>query len=565
MTNNNFLNRVYKITHNLSERLIAVILSIFSIVLPFQTVLVTYFINKLGFPSFLALWKEGLSVILIATLTIDIIIKIVNEFFYSNNAAYQINKNSKIYTLFQKIKPQILFEISLFIISIFSFFNFISFRMFVYGFRFELFWILVASLISAWINFESDKKILSKISKVVTRSILIGFGLTSIFSIVLLIMGQSNILSSLGYGANFEAENVSNIITPPICHKIDAFQEDCRLSGGFSFPNHFGAYLIIIMGVIIYLINKTAQKLQLNFNNLIEAILTNKYNLTILLIGLITNLVLNFLTYTRFSLLAILIFVIYYVIKAVIYLFNSYFNLNLSFNSKTEISQNSNPTPNPNLVSSAIPKPNTNQTSNQFAKTNNISKYVFILNRFTLLIAILIPVFVGIIALFGSNLFINLPVFISKPASTNEHLRRLNATIEVINKEKFRLINGYGLGASGPAAKDDYLPYNQNPIFITHQNIAYNHGLVGEDLTNPENWFLQVLLNGGVIYFIFYILTLWFVFVTKYNKETNKYVLRDKAFVMSFFGLVIGNLFLHIFENQTVVMILVATLAIEVD
>lgn len=554
------LQRVSKMTEiceNLAFKTLTVVFVIFGVILPFQTLLVTYFISNLGFVSYLAFWKEGLSILVIILLGLNIFLNIAKLCIQNGSKKSSISlfltQNQKYVLL--KLLPIILFTFSFILIGVFSYFNSITIKMFIYGFRFELFWLFLGSVIVTWVNFVDNRDKLKQLSINLTKSLLSGFILISTFSISLLVFGQQNILPFFGFGS---ISKDTSIITAPVCHPIDAFIESCRLSGGFSFPNHFAAYLIIILGVLAYLIGlkskNQSQKLvpkvknsnsgnlfeneqsillksKSKFENILSLIserFRNKQTL-ILLIALTINLTLNFASYTRFALLGILMFVIYFGIKLV------------------------------------------NQILLLLIKHNKSKRDLFVsffkfLNKYVLIISIIIPFSIGLFSLFGgTNVIRNLPVFISKPSSTDEHLRRFEATIEVINAEPARLLNGYGLGVTGPAAKKEYLSPFENPLFISHQAIAYNHRLVGEDLTNPENWFLQVLLNGGIFYFVFYILTLIFVFILKYDTNKNRYFLRNNAFVISFFGLVIGNLFLHIFENQTVVFLLCLTSFIDLE
>lgn len=66
---------------------------------------------------------------------------------------------------------------------------------------------------------------------------------------------------------------------------------------------------------------------------------------------------------------------------------------------------------------------------------------------------------------------------------------RTNTTLEILtagNNWQF----GFGLGATGSAAKMEYYDLKKQKIFQNYEGVAYKYRLVGEDLTIPENWFL---------------------------------------------------------------------------
>ena len=211
------------------------------------------------------------------------------------------------------------------------------------------------------------------------------------------------------------------------------------------------------------------------------------------------------------------------------------------------------------------------------------------LRQIWFILVIILPIFIGVVAInLPVEILEKLPVEIAKPSSTFWHGMRTGATLELIQKNPTKWFLGFGLGASGPAAKLEYYDIKKAKIFEQNEQIAYKYRLVGEDLTIPENWFLQVFLNGGIIYFALYLSILCLAikslgeFLVK-TKQSNINVSdnlqtpsQDKKLIfgqssqnncqnnlkithsilasLAFFGILVGNLFLHIFEAQSIVL-----------
>jgi hypothetical protein len=162
----------------------------------------------------------------------------------------------------------------------------------------------------------------------------------------------------------------------------------------------------------------------------------------------------------------------------------------------------------------------------------------------------ILPIFIGTVAinLPESVLQKNLPTFISKPSSTTFHARRTNAALDVLTKNSEITLKGYGLGASGPAAKEVYSSLENNRLYSENIPIALKRFLEPREIIIPENWFLQLSLNGGIgyalLYSIFVLLPL--LFTTKKQFTIPNYLW------IGLYGIVIGSLFLHIWENHTI-------------
>ena len=56
----------------------------------------------------------------------------------------------------------------------------------------------------------------------------------------------------------------------------------------------------------------------------------------------------------------------------------------------------------------------------------------------------------------------------------------------------------------------------------------------------PESWFIQVLVEGWIIYFLLFLTILWIIWTKLYKKSISMFV--------SFFAILVMNVFLHIFE-----------------
>ena len=65
----------------------------------------------------------------------------------------------------------------------------------------------------------------------------------------------------------------------------------------------------------------------------------------------------------------------------------------------------------------------------------------------------------------------------------------------------------------------------------------------------PESWFVQILIEGGVIYFSLFIFILWIILLNLY-KNNNNYI-----FLM-FIWILIMNVFLHVFEYTYITILL---------
>ncbi|NJL97007.1 hypothetical protein HC864_04330 [Candidatus Gracilibacteria bacterium] len=179
------------------------------------------------------------------------------------------------------------------------------------------------------------------------------------------------------------------------------------------------------------------------------------------------------------------------------------------------------------------------------------------LHKISIGIIILTPLLIGLVGinLPYDKLVNNLPSWIAKPSSTSLHRMHTMTSIDILKEDPSKIIFGYGLGVSGPAAKEIYNNLYNNPLVDKYYYIPYRWGLLERDMLIPENWFLQVLINGGVFYLTLYCLIVLLPIKKLLDELNQKYYNYPKiSILLSMIAIIIGNLFLHIWENQTIVI-----------
>lgn len=442
-TSNSFLN---KIINNILLFIIAF--------LPLSNPIGQVLTNGFNLNSNVLLWKEFLIFIVIILMLIQIILlkKLIN------------------------IKFIILFFSILLLIGFSTLSNKIGLQTILIGFRFELFWIMFLCVGSDWLN---------NFGAIEIKKLIFGlyFGIISILLLTLssLIFGAQNFYTFLQYKENLDGLNkVSSLY----CHSIDASGLGCRLSGGFNNPNHFAAYLVLVIPIVIYFL----------FNNKSYIIIkiTNILLFTILILF-------SWLNYSRFAWLTL----------GILFLIMIF-----------------------NLI-----------------KVNNIKLKLFTnyLIGITIFISFLIS-FVIFLLPFNSKINNQLPYYLSKPGSTETHHKLTNIAKDIIIKNLPNSIySGYGIGQAGPAAKSDYTKVEELRIVKDNINISDKYSIPANQIPISENWYLQLILNGGIIYFLLYFYIL---------SRPLKNIFLDNQFnfylALSIFGLIFGNLFLHLWESSVV-------------
>ncbi len=485
-------------------KFIQILIFILATLLPIQNMLVGLLVFRLQLPEWTSLWKEGVVAILMMYFLYDILAKL-------KNSNYKSDLTSKL--------PLVLVLLSTIIILASSFvFNNKSLIHFIWGFRFELWWLWFFAVVTTWLRIVDTKKIASKFLPKFLLSIYLGFCLTAIVAIASIFFGQP-LVSSLWAGSEGQSQFVH---IAPKCHLVDYGIDTCRLAGTFGTPNHFVAYLLLVLPIflvnIIYtngkqdLLKKTFELLK-SFSSYDKTIYLKlaKFWFEILAVMLIVLFIL--LSYSRFAWLGLAVFAGF---ALVLY------------------------------ARRWLPKV---RWFNWFVRTS-------------LFLILLIPLFIAIIAVNLNTETLNslpLPEGLLKPSSTSLHARHTAAAIQIILNNPNKLFTGWGLPSAGSAAKEEYIHHYENKMIMSNLDVAYQNGILPDRLAVPENWFLQLILNGGLIYFFVYsmlvslpLLGLWQSII---NFEITKKVDFSTIFFgLGFFGVILGNLLLHIWENQTVAL-----------
>jgi hypothetical protein len=455
-------------------------LALLLVLLPIHTPLTTYLINVQEFPVFIVFWKEFFTLLLLASFGVEICISLFKSRFKTVTSLWPVAIFAFMFTWILGL----------------SLVNNISITSIVYGIRFELWWVLVLAVGLTWRHLKISIDLDKKLFQFSTISIYIGVIISTLFALGIFVTNQTDQLMNLGYG---QYQGESAYLNPVLCHPIDAFSDQCRLSGGFTLPNHYAGYLLLVIGFLLFRLYSTNTS---NKEKWLAGILS------------LSSAILIFLSSSRFAILGLAILLGWIVLRYSI-VFTDRISLRL-----------------PNwLVKSGV---------------------------ITLVLA---PMAVGIV---GINLppsaLDSLPLFLGKPSSTLEHYRRTMANVDIIRDNPTQALIGYGAGTSGPAAKPEYVNVTENPLHEPYIDIANHKWLIGIGIFVPENWYIQLLLNGGLIYTILYIFLigyvvwkmLYVVLRADNHLELKKRVYTPRYFMyLGLLGIIVGNLFLHIWENQT--------------
>jgi hypothetical protein len=488
-------------THSTLPKLVQFGFLILVVLLPLQTLLINFIVNRLGWPAWLAFWKEGLVLIIVCFMLGKIWQKLGLASFSKAN--------------FPKLWSIWAFVGAVLVISASSIVQAIPLRLFIFGFRFELFWLGFTAVTMAFLNTQSvdwTKEI--GFRKNLQQAVLVGFSLVSLVSIVSIFIGQDKFLDWFGFGQ----PNFSFLSFSPVSHSVDFSVGGARLSGGFSTPNHLAGYLLLVLPFLI--------------ENLRKQLRNRKPRWIILAgLGVVLNLIFIILSFARFAYLGLLTWGLFVLI------------LHFWQEEKFGFLEQNRSTQTPHFT----------QTKNR-------------VTAIILSLALFLPIFIGLVAInldpTISSRF--LPGFLVKPSSSTLHYRHISAALDVLSQDPTKLLFGYGLGTTGPAAKIEYTNPDQNPIFQKYSHLAYKWGLVGEDLLIPESWYLQLVLNGGIIYAVLYLAilfspinylgrTIYYIWQAQ-PEQTHPFKWSILHASLGFFAVLVGNFFLHIFENQTIVL-----------
>jgi len=439
--------------------------------LPFQGVLSRLLTNRFDLPSWVLLYKEVLVIVISCYFFWQIVNKVI-----------QTKLNLK--ELLKKTYPLFLY-LFLVVWSVFSsfIFNATPVRVFLIGFRFELFWLGFFAVTVSWFQLQGGNFIKNIELESLQKYFSFGFFSVVLFSFISTVFGQANILKLVGFGQ----ENSDLIYASSTCNPIDFGINFCRLSGTFSSPNHFAAYLMLVFPIV--------------FKNTIQY--QNKF--------------LKWLIFLSFPILILFSFSRYAWITFVMMLIQ----LSLVF-----------------LITNF--------------KLTALSKYKKLITLTLLLFPIAFSISTNFLPL--GKVYQVLPNFLAKPSSSTAHQRKTLASIELLQSADDKFFTGHGLGASGPAADFVYQDLKENILIKKYGYLAFKYYLLPSPygLTIPENWFLQVLINGGLLYFLVYLFLLILPFWNLLKITLRAKNLSNSTLLFGFLTVIIGSLVLHVFANQTV-------------
>lgn len=518
--------------------------------LPVQNLITQSLVFKLNLPEFFALYKEVLVIILITLSTLFILAQIfkksqTNKIKKTENQNNLANSNQLLKTklnfknLLKKYFwtfPIVVF-ISLNLLLVFSsILNQTPFSIFFLGYRFDLFWLGFFSFSLAFLAFLKQEKLDffdADFSILATRVLLFGFALVAVLSLIQSLLG----IAQFNQFFRPLEKNTDQTIAQTVCHRIDFQIDSCRLNGPFSSPNHFSGYLLFVLpflSLVFFsslnlLLNKNFLKIPEDFvlrvlavKNVSKPLSKTKKVIVLAISSLSILFILTMIifSYSRYSWLSTVLFF------AILFL-----ALMLEFFEKKKI-----------LSSDLILK----------------------FWKFGLTFGLFISFFFGlfIINLNPTGFIHDLPEVVKsivKPSSTTDHFRHFQASMDVYKEAGLtRQLFGFGSGSSGPSASNEYQNMHQNPIVLNHGEIAARWFIFDIHLGIPENWFLQILLNGGIFYLLLYLLLVFVPYYIFYKNLKLKNF-SDINFVktilfLPFHLIVFGNLLLHIWENQTIAL-----------
>jgi hypothetical protein len=463
-----------KISFNLNS-VITYLLAFLAVILIFHNLLIQFLVFKLDLPQYIALYKEFLTLLIIILMSFCISKKVYLE---------------RNLIKFNTFLPLILWLILLILMFISSVFNQTEIKWFILGFRLELWWLLFFVISFVYLKlFKINFQILNK-------SLFFGFVLVSFINILILFFGHVNILSPLGFGSGNTETNLKNT---PLCSQIDFQVSGCRLDGGFSSPNHFAGYLLLILPVLIY-----------------NSFSKNSYFKVFSKFLLILNFVFVFLSFARFSWLALVVCILF----AFLFFLKKLIDENLK-------------------VSNFI---------------KSYSQKVFSILGFLVIFGGLL--FAVVIVNLDPNWLINkVPVFLAKPSSSIEHYRQTQASLEILKDSNWQICCGFGPSSSGSNPRN--YEYPDNPLVKNFGYLAFKWYLQPSPggIVLPENWFLQIWLNQGFVYLIFYLMLLIIPVLSLFKAiflATKNISIWQIITSLAFFAIIFGNFFLHIFESQII-------------
>jgi hypothetical protein len=428
---------------------------------------------------------------LIYTITIDFKL-IINK---RGNVALKI---SNIFKFFWPIIIATILTLLSFISSFLV--NKTDLKVYSFGYLFELWWLdFFAIVCNWWLIYRQKLEDLDdnalalasienrKFYSGLSLSILSGFILVAIISICSLVFGPEKTLTPFGYGVVSSSSQF--ISTTPLCHAVDVSLPECRLMASFTQPIHYAGYLLLLVAFLAVIIYQQKKLV------------------------------------TKLPLIALLLMAIYFIYQS----YTRYALLGLAV-----------------ILSGSL--------LHYLVSKNDIS---FRLGKLLTAMMLLIPL---IISVYFINLDPNLtskylPQSLTKEQSTQQHYRHAANSFNILKKSGSNLIFGYGLGATGSASRPKYQNSENNPIIKKFYATDNGWFFIPQEFLLTENWFVSELINGGVFYASLYLAIILVPFFAIFNlfkaRKYSQSLYLDILLSLGFFGIILGNLFQHLWENQT--------------
>lgn len=397
-------------------------------------------------------------------------------------------------------QPVLLFTTILMLAVISSVVGEVSLREFVLGFRVELLWVGFFALTSTWVA-TIDQNIVKLWKEKLINSALIGFALVSIIAIFSLLLGPQTFYSFFGYQDGWGSSQ-GLILESPLCHSVGGGLDKCRLTAGFATPNNLAAYLLLITPLLMIKLKKEI----IGQSNLVR-----QFKISMFCFGLIWSLIMIYLTYSRSAWLALGISCILFFVFFV--------------GQKFDILDRD---------------------------------YIRTIVKFVKVIVIILPIILLIIFLEIASqpqLLQSLPPQIGRIGSSVGHYKQTLVGVEIIAEQNVKLlVSGYGIAQSGPIAKPQYKDVASSKLAIDNIDIAEKYNVPIWEMAIPENWYLQLILNGGVVYTLLYIILISqsLSYLFGLLSGSRKFDFNTLLLSLAFYSLFVINLYLHVWENPVI-------------
>ena len=376
-------------------------------------------------------------------------------------------------------------------------FNNISLNQFVIGYRFEVFWLWLIVVGYYWIR-QLNKDLCQSLFTQLNKAIMTGLGFGLILAFAGLIFG-ADYLQLVGYTS---ANNLNSgaIASSPICHAVDFGSKQCRLASPFSSPNHLASYLLLILGFLLFNLTQSWQ----SYGSFGQQILLNAQcfqTRSFLFLSSIT-VFLILMTYSRFALLGLLLMIFVFALF-------------------------------------------------QYQK-KHLGQFYQLIMIFGLMIFGIFGVLITSVDPAISKVIV--PPFLAKPSSSMEHYRLTQVNLDILKSQPTILLKGLGQASSGPAAKysNDSKSNSKPKLVQDFGRLSYKWFIIEDRIVIPENWYIQLILNGGLFYAVMYLIIVLIPLKDLFQSIKNK---KSKIiFYSGFLSIILGNMFLHLWENQTIVI-----------